>query len=140
MSTPEASLPSEHVNDASPPSDILTEAREAAREDRNYDSAAVRRVIEDQFRAIYDNNKPYDWQLDVAEALILGQDCIAIAGTGSGKTMPFGMPLMHPEFQDRIVLVLSPLNELEAEQVRILPLLHRLKHILMLFRLNDSTK
>ena len=70
MSAPEASLPSEP---ASPPSDILTEAREAARKDRNYDSAAVRRVIEDQFRDIYDNNKPYDWQLDVAEALIQSQ-------------------------------------------------------------------
>ena len=73
-------------------------------------------MIEDQFRAIYDNNKPYDWQLDVAKALILCQDCKAIARTASGKTMPFGMLLMHPDFRDRIVLVLSPLNKLEAEQ------------------------
>jgi superfamily II DNA/RNA helicase len=140
MSAPEPSLPSEPVNDTTPPSDVLKEAREAARKDRNYDSAAVRRVIEDQFREIYDNNKPYDWQLDVAEALILGQDCIAIAGTGSGKTMPFGMPLMHPDYQDRIVLVLSPLNELEVEQVRTFPHLRCFWHILMPYRPNDSRK
>ncbi|KAF9560465.1 hypothetical protein CPC08DRAFT_608470, partial [Agrocybe pediades] len=33
--------------------------------------------------------KPYDWQLDIAEALLLGLDCSVIAGTGSGKTLPF---------------------------------------------------
>ena len=33
--------------------------------------------------------KPYDWQLDVAEALILSLDCITIARMGAGKSMPF---------------------------------------------------
>ena len=110
--------------DPSPPSGLLEKAREAAREDNGYDSQAVRSVIEQEFQDIFDSNRPYDWQLDVTEALILGQDCIAIAGTGSGKTMPFGMPFMHPDYRNRTVLILSPLNELEVEQVRALPSHH----------------
>ncbi|KAJ7506438.1 hypothetical protein B0H11DRAFT_1707242, partial [Mycena galericulata] len=37
---------------------------------------------------------PYDWQIEVAEALILGLDAVVIAGTGAGKTIPFMMPLL----------------------------------------------
>jgi superfamily II DNA helicase RecQ len=47
-------------------------------------------------------------------------DCIVIARTGSGKTMPFGMPLLLDEAKDKIVVIISPLNELKAEQVHIL--------------------
>ncbi|KAF8341697.1 hypothetical protein F5887DRAFT_1076461 [Amanita rubescens] len=54
--------------------------------------------------------KPYYWQLDVAEALILGLD----AGTGAGKSMPFVMPLFA--FPDKMVIILSPLNALEEHQ------------------------
>lgn len=32
---------------------------------------------------------PREWQLDIAESLHLGIDCIAVAGTGAGKTLPF---------------------------------------------------
>ena len=56
--------------------------------------------------------------MDITEAFLLGRDCIAVAGTGSGKTLPFGMPLLSPDTHGKIVLVLSPLNELEVEQVR----------------------
>ena len=48
---------------------------------------------------------------------MLGLDCVVIAGTGSGETMPFGMPLFLDEAKDKMVIVLSPLNELEFEQV-----------------------
>jgi len=37
---------------------------------------------------------PYSWQLDIAEALLLGLDCSVIAGTGAGKTLPFVLPLL----------------------------------------------
>lgn len=117
------SAPNGPENPSTPPG-ILEEARETAREGNGYNSQAVRSAIEQEFQDIFDGNRPYDWQLDVTEALILGQDCIAIAGTGSGKTMPFGMPFMHPDYRDRTVLILSPLNELEAEQVRALPPYH----------------
>lgn len=41
---------------------------------------------------------PYEWQLDVAEAIVLGIDTVVIAGTGSGKTIPFMLPLLlYPE-------------------------------------------
>ena len=35
----------------------------------------------------------YPWQLDVAEALLLKVDCFVIASTGSGKMIPFMLPL-----------------------------------------------
>jgi bloom syndrome protein len=37
---------------------------------------------------------PYEWQLDVTEAILLGLDSVIITGTGAGKTMPFMMPLL----------------------------------------------
>jgi len=60
---------------------------------------------------------PRDWQVDCAEAFNLGIDCTVIAGTGSGKTLPFVMPaLLHG--RGKVTLVLSPLNSLEEDQVR----------------------
>lgn len=59
--------------------------------------------------------KPYDWQVDVAEALVLGLDCLVIAGTGAGKSMPFVMPLFA--LPDKMVIIISPLNALEEDQV-----------------------
>ena len=59
------------------------------------------------------NNIPYEWQLDAAEAFFLGLDCTILAGTGSGKSLPFVMPSM---VHDKIVVILSPLNALEDDQ------------------------
>ncbi|KAF9222825.1 hypothetical protein BS17DRAFT_160414 [Gyrodon lividus] len=60
--------------------------------------------------------KPYPWQLDCSEACNLGMDCVILAGTGFGKTLPFTIPaLLHP---DKITIVLSPLNALEEDQAR----------------------
>ena len=64
--------------------------------------------------------KPYPWQLDCAEALILGIDCIILTGTGFGKILPFMIPsLLHP---DKVTIVISPLNALEEDQVHTLGL------------------
>ena len=60
------------------------------------------------------HNIPYEWQLDAAEAFFLGLNCTILAGTGSGKSLPFVMPSM---VHDKIVVVLSPLNALEDDQV-----------------------
>jgi superfamily II DNA helicase RecQ len=98
----------------------LTCARESALKSRNYDSITTRQTIESKFKNIFDGRAPYEWQTDVTEALLLGLDCIVIAGTGAGKTMPFGMPLLLDEAKDKMVVVISPLNELEAEQVSLL--------------------
>ena len=59
----------------------------------------------------------YDWQVDLAEALTLGLDATVIAGTGSGKTLPWTIPLLLEQNHDRICLVISPLNELEVDHV-----------------------
>jgi ATP-dependent helicase YprA (DUF1998 family) len=69
------------------------------------------------FKEAFNGLEPYGWQLDVAEAVLLGLDCVAIAGTGSGKTMPFAMPLLVDRTKKKIVLVISPLNDLEDDQV-----------------------
>ncbi|KAF8995579.1 P-loop containing nucleoside triphosphate hydrolase protein, partial [Cyathus striatus] len=53
---------------------------------------------------------PYDWQLDVAEALWT----LCIAGTGEGKTIPFIMPLLLDS--SSWALIISPLKVLQEEQ------------------------
>ena len=110
----------ESDHSASHPPDALARARESALKARNYNYPATRQSIESKFKAAFDGRAPYSWQIDVTEALLLGLDCVVIAGTGSGKTMPFGMPLLLDEAKDKMVVVISPLNELEAEQVSIL--------------------
>ena len=82
-----------------------------------YDLLATRRALSDSVTARYPVITPYDWQIDVAEALALGLDATVIAGTGSGKTLPWAMPLLLEEHRDRMCLVISPLNELEADHV-----------------------
>ena len=57
----------------------------------------------------------YPWQVDVAEALLLGLACTVVAGMGAGKTMLFVMPLFVDS--QKIVVVISPLNALEEDQV-----------------------
>ena len=94
---------------------ILSETR-AKRE--GYDSQATRRILSDSVTARCPAITPYDWQLDLAEALILGLDATVIAGTGSGKTLPWALPLLLEQNHDKICLVISPLNELEADHVR----------------------
>jgi len=93
---------------------LLSEAR-AKRE--SYDSGAIRRVLSDTVTRLCPTITPYDWQLDLAEALILGLDATVIAGTGSGKTLPWALPLLLEQNRDKICLVISPLNELEADHV-----------------------
>ena len=94
---------------------VLSDAR-AKR--AGYNSQATRHAFSDSVTALCPKIKPYDWQIDVAEALALGLDTTVVAGTGSGKTLPWAMPLLLEENRDKICLVISPLNELEADHVR----------------------
>jgi len=93
---------------------LLSDAR-AKKE--GYDSQAIRRTLSDSVTALCPTITPYDWQVDLAEALTLGLDSTVIAGTGSGKTLPWAMPLLLEQNRDKICLVISPLNELEADHV-----------------------
>ncbi|PCH44251.1 hypothetical protein WOLCODRAFT_76312 [Wolfiporia cocos MD-104 SS10] len=97
---------------------LLEAAREAAYKTRQYSSAETRAKLTAEFKRIFGPDKaPYDWQLDVTEAILLGLDAIVIAGTGAGKTMPFAIPLLLDEQRNKMILILSPLNELEKDQV-----------------------
>ncbi|KAJ3476242.1 hypothetical protein NLI96_g11294 [Meripilus lineatus] len=58
---------------------------------------------------------PCLWQLQVAETILeRKQDIICVAGTGSGKTLTFWLPLL---FRDGIQVVFTPLNILGAQNV-----------------------
>ena len=94
---------------------LLSDAR-ANKE--GYDSRTTRHALSTSVTALCPAITPYEWQIDVAEALALGLDATVIAGTGSGKTLPWALPLLLDENRDKICLVISPLNELEAEHVR----------------------
>jgi ATP-dependent helicase YprA (DUF1998 family) len=98
---------------------ILEKAREKARKSkRNYDSQDTRSTIIKNFKDIFNGLEPYEWQLDVSEAILLGLDTTVIAGTGSGKTIPFILPLLATPASKKIVLIISPLKELQKDQVR----------------------
>jgi ATP-dependent helicase YprA (DUF1998 family) len=93
----------------------LAKSREEAAQKEGYDSQKTRCELKRLFREQFGKD-PYEWQLDVTEAIILGLDSVVIAGTGAGKTMPFMMPLlldMHKK-----VIIISPLKVLQADQVR----------------------
>ncbi|KAH9952965.1 P-loop containing nucleoside triphosphate hydrolase protein, partial [Russula dissimulans] len=81
-----------------------------------YSSEETRSEILLAFKNVFDGLEPYGWQLDICEALLLGLDCIAIAGTGSGKTMPFIMPLLVDLTEKGTVIIISPLNVLKHDQ------------------------
>jgi superfamily II DNA helicase RecQ len=60
-----------------------------------------------------------DWQLDVAEAVLLGLDVTLIAGTGLGKTLPFILPLLVPGHETAMSIIVTPLIALQANHVRV---------------------
>ena len=78
--------------------DVLTCARESAAKKHDYNYAATRRLIENKFQAAFGGKLPYSWQVDVTEALLLSLDCVVVAGTGSGKTMPFKQFVVYAGF------------------------------------------
>jgi len=69
---------------------------------KGYNSQAIRRTLPDSVTAPCPAITPHDWQVDLAEALTLGLDSTVIAGTGSGKTLPWAMPLLLEQNRDRI--------------------------------------
>jgi ATP-dependent helicase YprA (DUF1998 family) len=92
-------------------------ARRAAEESEDgYSLEQTRTLVIEKFKMAFDGRSPYDWQVDVTEALLLERDVVVIASTGAGKTMPFCMPSLIDETKKKKVLIISPLNELEEEQ------------------------
>jgi len=62
------------------------------------------------------HKKPFAWQLEIAEAVLRGEDVIVDVGTGSGKTLCFALPLLKDDTD--MVLVVSPLTALMVDQVK----------------------
>ena len=104
----------EHQRNVRQSADILENARNVAFEKNNFLSDATRTKMHDGLKT-RTGMVAYNWQLDVAEALLLGLDCSVIAGTGAGKTTPFILPLLVET--KKVVVIISPLNSLEEDQV-----------------------
>ena len=94
----------------------LEAAHKLASKKHGYDSTSVCKQLKDACCICMDGREPYKWQVDVAEAFLLGLDCLIIVGTGAGKTLPFVMPaFIEPK---KTYITISPLNALEEDQVR----------------------
>ena len=74
-------------------SNTLKNACDAMFKDWNYDLEGTHQTMSQKLQNVFNGRIPYDWQLDAAEALVLGLNCVVIAGTGAGKTIPFVLPL-----------------------------------------------
>lgn len=96
---------------------VLRAAIRKAQESVGYNSLETRTRVQNVFRERFGSDA-HTWQLDVTEALLLGLDTLVIAGTGTGKTMPFMMPLLLDQQTKHIVI--SPLKVLQADQVSLL--------------------
>ena len=94
--------------------DVLDRER---RSRKGYSAEETREVFRVAVKATFNGNEPRGFQLDVAEALALGLDSTVIAGTGSGKSLPWAIPLLLDENKDRMALVISPLKALQTEHV-----------------------
>lgn len=96
----------------------LAVARMEAAQKHQYDSQKTRKKLSDLVQQHFHGCKPYEWQLDTAEALLLGLDSVVIAGTGAGKTLPFVMPLVYNKASR--VIIISPLKALQRDQVNVM--------------------
>src|SRR5438128_1077555 len=91
----------------------LTVARMEAAQKHQYDSQKTRKKLSDLVQQHFHGRKPYEWQLDTAEALLLGLDSMVIAGTGAGKTLPFVMALLYTKAS--CIIIISILISLKRD-------------------------
>jgi ATP-dependent helicase YprA (DUF1998 family) len=106
-----------------PPNDykrILEQAREHARQKPEtapeWSPDATQRM-HNEFKRLTGRDM-YSWQSDTAEGSMLGLDSTLIAPTGAGKTVVPIAPLLASPHKYKMVLILSPLKELQRDQVR----------------------
>ena len=114
-SLPRSARFEEHQCNVKQAANLLKNARKDSFQKSGFLSEAARKTMEGELKS-RTGMVAYNWQIDVAEALLLGLDCSVIAGTGAGKTTPFILPLLVET--KKVVVVISPLNALEEDQVR----------------------
>ncbi|CDO73892.1 hypothetical protein BN946_scf185016.g49 [Trametes cinnabarina] len=110
--------PDLHTDRVARSAKLIKTARENAAREHGYQSRETRSRLSVAFAEASSGKQPYDWQLDVSEALLLGLDTVVTAGTGAGKSIPFVMPLLLEKSSKKMVIIISPLNELERDQAR----------------------
>jgi ATP-dependent helicase YprA (DUF1998 family) len=81
---------------------------------RGFPFKGIMRLLQDAFGG----KPPYPWQLDAAEAIVLGLECVVVAGTGAEKTIPLALPLFVHDSRNKMILVISPLYARQSDQVR----------------------
>ena len=76
--------------------------------------ANIRSIVEDKFC-----KRPCWLQIQIALALYAGNDVIACAATGAGKTLSFWIPLLMAleDGLDKMSIVVTPLNLLGKQNV-----------------------
>ncbi|THH14004.1 hypothetical protein EUX98_g9658 [Antrodiella citrinella] len=85
---------------------------------RGYDSSKVRTAMSKRFKQRSKGKVAREWQLDAAESILLGLDAVVLAGTGTGKTAAYMLPLLLPETAGKVLIVIEPLVALQRDQVR----------------------
>ncbi|KAJ3756040.1 hypothetical protein EV360DRAFT_85345 [Lentinula raphanica] len=91
-------------------------ARTKASRQNGYNSDSTRDLLRSEFTRFTGGLAAYTWQIDIAEALLLGLDCSVIAGSGAGKTMSFLMPLFVEREKHVIIISLTALEEDQAKR------------------------
>lgn len=63
--------------------------------------------------------RPREWQLEVMVKVLEGNDCIVIAGTGSGKSLVYALLAIAAELAQGsgVIIVTCPLKALQEDQV-----------------------
>jgi hypothetical protein len=101
--------------------DILKSKYSKLREDaiKHQEFIEAYQRMKTNFSASNEGRQLYKWQELIGVCSLLKVDATCIAPTGAGKTIPIVLPLYAARpGANHMILVISPLKELEYEQVR----------------------
>ena len=93
----------------------LNDAWKRALDKTGYNASARHEEMAEWVWERFDGREPHPWQLDVGEAIVLVLDALMISPTGSGKSLPFIIPLAGQP--DKKIVITSPLIALQMDMV-----------------------